>query len=415
MNNHYEIIVIGGGASGMMAAGRAASLGKRVLLLEKNSKLGQKLKITGGGRCNITNAEFDTNTFLSFYGKVKDFLYSPFSQFGVQDTFNFFESRDLPLVIQARGRTFPKTEKAIDVFKVMSNYITEAGVEVKTASVVSDLDIRGNKIKSVLAGDTKYSADRFILATGGLSHPETGSTGDGFSWLKKFGHDVSEPSPNIVPLLVSEKWVKNIAGVVLPDMKVTFYINGKKSFSKRGSLLFTHTGVSGPLILNSSAKVSDLLHEGDVTASIDLFPDMNHGELEKHILSVFDENKNKILKNVFADMSHSAIAKIVREHFGNELLQTKNHSIKKEQRKDLIQLLKAVKISIEGLMGYEKAVISDGGVYLSEIDTRTMRSKKVDNLFVTGDLLNIRRPSGGYSLQLCWTTGFVAGTHAATN
>jgi predicted Rossmann fold flavoprotein len=413
MKESYDVIVIGGGASGMMAAGKAAESGARVLLLEKNKTLGKKLKITGGGRCNITNAEFSSHDLLEFYGNAKDFLHSPFSQFGVKETIDLFESKKLSIIVQDRKRAFPSTHKALDVFSVLLDYMKKGSVEIKTSTTVIETKLKDGGISSVVTDDGEYVAKNYILATGGLSRPETGSTGDGFKWLTDLGHSVIEPLPNVVPLSVKEKWVKNVAGVVLPDMKVTFKVNDKKAFSERGSLLFTHTGVSGPLILNSSAKVSDLLHEGEVMAIIDAFPDMNHAELEKHILDIFEENKNKILKNVFSDIAHSTVAKIIREKFGNSILQTKNHSVTKEQRKEILHYLKAIPLTITGLMGYEKAVISDGGVSLDEIDTRTMKSKKVSNLYITGDLLNIRRPSGGYSLQLCWTTGFVAGLHSA--
>jgi predicted Rossmann fold flavoprotein len=417
----FDVVVIGGGASGMMAAGRAAELGKRVLLLEKNKKLGEKLKISGGGRCNITNAEYDERSFLKHYGKTEQFLYSAFSQFGVKDTFSFFEKRGLPLVVQARKRAFPHTEKAFDVFATLEKYIRAGKVTVQNDSPVTDIRIVNKKIVSVFSGKKEYKGSSFILATGGVSHPETGSTGDGFGWLKKFGHSVSDPTPTIVPLAVSDAWIKELAGVSLSFMKITFFMEGnasdgtqrKKAFSKKGKVLFTHFGLSGPLILNSASAVADLLHSGAVTATIDAFPDTDLGALEKKIISVFDKNKNKMLKNVFGDIApHGtpmAILSLLKDTLSPD---TKVHSVTKEQRKLIVNLLKALPVTIVGLMGYDRAVVADGGVTLSEIDTKTMRSKKIENLFITGDLLHINRPSGGYSLQLCWTTGYVAGSNA---
>src|SRR3989344_6621098 len=277
MNDHivnYGVIVIGGGASGMMAAGRAAERGKHVLILEKNAELGAKLKITGGGRCNITNTEEDEKVLLAHYGKGKSFLHSPFSQFGVKDVFSFFESRGLPLVVQAGKRAFPKTEKARDVFNVLEKYLTQGGVDVRTSAAVEKIVFTDGKIEKISVGKKDFFATAYILATGGKSHPETGSTGDGFTWLKQLGHTVQNPTPTIVPLAVKNSWVKKLAGVTLPGVKITFFTNGKKSFALHGNILLTHFGLSGPLILNAAGRVADLLHSGEVTAAIDTFPDL---------------------------------------------------------------------------------------------------------------------------------------------
>lgn len=414
MQKHYDVIVIGGGSSGMMAAGRAALLGKKVLLLEKNATLGAKLKITGGGRCNITNAEYNTRALLKNYGTAEQFLYSAFAQFGVQDTFDFFTERGLPLVVQARNRAFPHTEKALDVFKVMEKYLSENPanpVQVYEGAVVSKIvsDAPGI-ITGVLVGKQLHTANSYILATGGQSHPETGSTGDGFTWLKQLGHTVAAPTPTIVPLAVQEQWVKDLSGVSLSFMKITFAVDGKKAFHKIGKILFTHFGLSGPLILNSAGKVADLLQSGQVTATIDLYPDTDISVVEARVIAVFDEHKNKMLKNIFDQIVPEGTAKVLLPLLVGIDPDTKVHSVTKEQRKAIVQLIKAVPLTITGLMGFDRAVVADGGVPLTEIDMRTMRSQLYSNLYVTGDLLHITRPSGGFSLQLCWTTGFIAGT-----
>ncbi|MBI1888717.1 MAG: aminoacetone oxidase family FAD-binding enzyme, partial [Candidatus Spechtbacteria bacterium] len=222
----FDVIVVGGGAAGMMAAGRAGERGKSVLLIEKNKNLGEKLKITGGGRCNITNAEFDAQTLLLNYGQAAPFLFSPFSQFGVKETFPFFESRGLPLIVQAGKRAFPNTEKASDVLRVMEQYIKKNGVIVKTGTPVSRILSNGNQITGVLAGGIEYASYAVILSSGGMSHPETGSTGDGFKWLRDLGHTVRKPTPGIVPLAAKEEWIKNLAGVTLSPVKITFFLNG---------------------------------------------------------------------------------------------------------------------------------------------------------------------------------------------
>lgn len=405
----YDVVVIGGGAAGMMAAGVAAARGKRVLLLEKNKELGEKLKISGGGRCNITNAEYNPKLFLTHYKQAEKFLYSSFTQFGVADTFTFFESRGLPLVTQARNRVFPKTERAYDVYKTLKRNCEKMGVIIKTEQAVKKILHAKNTIIGVVTNEEIIKAKSYILATGGISHPETGSTGDGFDWLRSLGHTVKTPTPTIVPLHVADHWVKMLAGVSLSFMRITFFCEGKKQFSKLGKILFTHFGLSGPLILNTSSAVADLLQGGRVTASIDAFPDTDLGSLEKQIIKIFNDNKNKTLGTALKFITPSGTAKAIATLLTDIDLHTKVHSVTKESRKKIVDLLKALPITITNLMGYDRAVIADGGLVLSEIDQRTMRSKIFPNLYVIGDLLHINRPSGGFSLQLCWTTGFTAG------
>lgn len=397
----------------MIAAGRAAELGKGVLLLEKNKNLGEKVKLTGGGRCNITNAEMDVRKLLKNYEEAEQFLYSPFAQFGAKETFSFFESLGLPLVVQARQRAFPQTEKAVDVVLALERYMKRGGVTVKTGTGVSKILATNGKVEGVVAGGNQYACKALILATGGLSHPETGSTGDGFNWLKELGHSVETPTPTVVPLSVAESWVKELSGVDLTFMKITFFLEGVKKFSRTGKILFTHFGLSGPLILNSAGKVKDLLLSGIVTAKIDAYPDTDLGALEKKIIKIFNDNKNREFKNVFKDIAPSGTAESIFSLFTGAIDGgTKVHSITKEQRKLIVRTLKALPVTITGLMGLDRAVVVDGGVSLKEMDTKTMRSKFYSNLFITGDLLNISRPSGGFSLQLCWTTGYIAGANA---
>lgn len=395
----------------MMAGIVAAEQGKRVLILEKNRSLGEKLKITGGGRCNITNAEEDIHALLRNYGVAKDFLYSSFSQFGIKETFAFFEKRGLPLVVQARKRAFPASEKALDVFLTLKKALDRAGVECKTDCAVQKINHKDGRVEGVLTNKGIFRAASYILATGGMSHPETGSTGDGFKWLVELGHSVKAATPTIVPLAVEDAWVKSLAGVSLSFMKIIFYLDGKKQFTKTGKILFTHFGLSGPLILNSAGKVAELFESGgQVEARIDVFPDTDLGALEDRIIGVFDTNKNKALKNVMKEIAPLGMPDAIRSLLPDIDFETKVHSITKEERKTMVDLLKALPVHITHLMGYDRAVVADGGVALEEIDTRTMRSKILENLYITGDLLHINRPSGGFSLQLCWTTGFVAGS-----
>ena len=413
MIKKYDLIVVGGGASGMMAAGRAGERGLRVLLIEKNKQLGSKILITGNGRCNILNAIEDEHVLLEKYGSSKPFLYSLFSQFGEKDAFDFFNSNGLPLVIEARNRVFPKSQSAFDVVQFLTDYMRQGNVEVRTQCVVSGVQIKDNNIESILCGKEVLMATEYIFATGGTSHPETGSTGDGYKWLKQLGHTVVDLTPSLVPLAVKESWAKELSGVSLEDMKITFFVGDEKEFKLNGRLLFTHFGISGPLILNSASKVSKLLSKGVVTAEIDMFPKIDSGTLEHQIIGIFDINKNKTLKNIVSELVPLGMSKgilvLLSQHMDMEI---KVHSVTKENRKKIVDLFKALPITITGLMGLDRAIVADGGLPLTEVDMKTMRSKKISNLFVAGDLLNINRPSGGFSLQLCWSTGYVAGSNA---
>lgn len=407
----YDLIVIGGGPSGMMAAGRAAELGARVLLLEKNKVLGKKLKITGGGRCNITNAEFDIRKFLENFPESRKFLYSPFSKFSSKDTFAFFEKRGLPLIVEERKRVFPNTQKATDVFQVMEKYVKRNGIEIKLNARVISLEKKAGRIISVKTKKSgEFFANNFVIATGGLAVPKTGSTGDGFNILKKLGHTISKPNPNIVPLTTDEKWVHSLSGTTLSFTAIRFIQDEKIKIKKTGKILFTHFGISGPLILNSAHEVRKLLSSGHVIASIDIFPDTEENGLDSRILKLFDKNKNKLAKNILAEILPFKLAEVILSLPDINLYESEVNSITKEQRKALVKKIKNLTFEITGTLGFDKAVVADGGVVLPEINFKNMTSTFYPNLYLLGDILNINRPSGGFSLQLCWTTGWVAGT-----
>lgn len=408
----YDVLIVGGGPAGMMAATVAAEAGKRVLMLEKNSSLGKKLNISGGGRCNITNAEYDNRALLSHYGEAARFLYSPFAQFGVEETFAFFENRGLPLKIEDRRRAFPVSEKASDVTAVFIKALKRGQVEIVFNCGVTSLNRKDNQIRSVSTTQGDFEAASYILAAGGMSRPETGSTGAGFGWLKGLGHTVRQPSPGIVPLATKEKWVERLAGKSV-EGRVTFFQNGKRQFRTEGRILFTHFGISGPTILNSAARVGDLLHAGRVTAEIDLFPGLDTGACDRQLVALLELHKNKALKTVLKEWLPGGLWQIPTTLLPTLDIEVKVHSFIKEDRKKLVNLVKAIPLTISHLMGFDRAVVADGGVDLREIDMRTMRSRLIDNLLVVGDLLDINRPSGGYSLQICWTTGFVAGQSIA--
>lgn len=419
MSSKYDVIVVGGGASGMMAAGRAAARGRRVLLVEKNKDLGKKLSITGGGRCNILNAEPNSRKLLAHYGEAAKFLHSPYSQHDMQDSWDFFSSRGLPIVVEARQRAFPECQSAPAVTKVMRRYCTDHNVELKlktkAQSLLTEGEVGAQRVVGVATNRGEFYADAVILATGGSSHAETGASAEGALWLRAHGHTVFEPNPNLVPLVVAEDWVKALSGTTLSFMKITFANkdNSKKTrFSRTGKILFTHFGVSGPLILNAAHQVKQLLKHGPVYASIDLYPDTEIGTLRARVLEICKQNQNKSLKNIIKEFVPAGMSEAVLAQVTPELAETKVHSVSREERHDLVDRLKAMPLTITGTMGLDWAVISDGGVDLAEVDTKTMASKCVAGLYLTGDVLHINRPSGGYSLQLCWTTGWVAGDHA---
>lgn len=410
----WDVVVIGGGPAGLMAAGRAAEQGGRVLLIEKNESLGKKLLITGGGRCNLTNYQLDVRKFLEKFNDRGKFLFSAFAQWDVQNTLDFFHERKLEIKVEEGGRVFPADDKAASVFRVLTDYVKKGGVTVTLGNPVVEILRTGKSMDGVRLEDGKIVHARdFILATGGKSRPETGSTGDGFGWLEALGHTIIPPNPSLVPIAIKDDWVKKLPGVVLPDIKITSLQNGKKQISKKGRVLFTHVGISGPTVLNMSKDIGELLTYGPVTLSIDLFPSAGYGDLNTRLQNIFKENSNKKLRNILDLFVPVAALQPIVVQSSEINPNTFCHSITREERLRLIQVLKNIPMQVDKLLGAEKAIVTSGGVSPAEIDFKTMRSRLIPNLYLVGDLLDIDRPSGGYSLQLCWTTGHVAGTATA--
>lgn len=421
----FDVLVIGGGPAGMMAAGRAAERGKQVLLLEKNKTLGKKLLITGGGRCNVTNNKKDVRTMLAKYKKAEQFLFSAFSQFAVTETCDFFASHGVLFKEENEGRLFPVTDSAESVFEVLVQHMKKNRVSVKTNSTVSS--VIKNKSDGLfvvtLSDGAIFYSKACVIATGGTSHPETGSTGDGFKWLKMMGHTIIQPDVSLVPIALSDSWVSSCSGVVLTDVKLTTFKDSIKQKSYKGRILFTHFGISGPTVLNMSREVGDLLDwdenarytpsgigvkNNEVTIVLDLFPAFDVAMLREKVQMLLVAESNKKIKNVLSVIVPTALVLPILA-LANINPETPSHSVRTDERKALVFTLKKIELHVKSLLGKDKAIISSGGVALPEVDFRTMQSRSTSGLYLVGDVLNIDRPSGGYGLQLCWTTGFVAG------
>ena len=405
----WDVVVIGGGPAGMMTAGRAGAKGAKVLLLEKNTDLGRKLLLTGGGRCNLTNAEPDEKIFLSKYGSADKFLFSAFARFGVKDTLDFFKTHGVETAIEPGQRVFPVTNRSQTILNALVDYLKAGQVKIMTGAIVSGIVGQTGTLEAVkLANGKKVRAKAFALATGGKSHRETGSTGDGFVWLRALGHQVIEPSAALVPVAIREAWVKKLSGVSLDQAKLTILIDSVKQKTKTGKILFTHFGLSGPLVLNLSREIGQWQKEGEVTLSLDILPEYGYDQLNAKLQEIFKQDSNKKLKNSLGLLIPESMVEL-----GLKMAKIEPavfcHSVTREERQRLVRGLKAWPMTVDRLLGLDDATITSGGVALTEVDFKTMRSKLYSNFYLVGDVLNIDRPSGGFSLQLCWTTGHVAG------
>ena len=412
-NEVLEVVVIGGGPAGMMAAATAAERGKRVLLLEKNPSLGKKLLITGGGRCNVTNNKPEVRVMQAQYKGAGKWLFSLFAQHGVAETIAWFKHRGVLLKKENDGRLFPTTNTARTIFDTLTEELKRQRVTIKTKYGVKTItrDKKTGHFTLTLTDGTTIDTVSCVVATGGTSRPETGATGDAYVWLKKLGHTVVPNSFALVPLTLKTAWTKRLAGITLTDIKLTIFTDSKKQSVHRGKILFTHVGITGPTVLNLSKTVGELLTHSDVTLTLDLFPKMDAGEFKTYLQALLQQASNKKLKNVLGEILPSALVVTFLKELGIDG-DTPCHNVSKEARTKLATSLKAVALPVKGLLGEDKAIVSAGGVMLEEINFKTMESKRVPHLYIVGDMLNIDRPSGGYSLQLCWSTGFVAGSNA---
>lgn len=395
----------------MMAAGRAGELGSRVVLLEKNDRLGIKLLITGHGRCNITNNTGSAREMASMFGPNGRFLLSVFTRFGVKDVIGFFEGRGVKTKIEKGNRVITESDRAEDVLDALIRYMEESHVELMLGAEVKKLVRDGNRIeKVVLADGEQIEADRFVICTGGKSYPVTGSTGDGYGWARTLGHTVVHPVPALSPLLVKDAFVKELEGLSLRDAVVSVWKDGRKSASGEGDVLFTAKGLSGPFIFNMSKGIAKEL-PGDVVLKIDLVPDLDFTALDVRMLKDFQEGPNRLIKNLLDQFLPQKLIPVILELAKVDPAK-KGNFVTKEERKRLIHLMKGFSLHVTGLVGFDKAVVTAGGIELSEVEPKTMRSKLIENLYFAGEILDLDGPTGGYNLQVCWSTGYLAGEAA---
>ncbi|MDO8525483.1 MAG: NAD(P)/FAD-dependent oxidoreductase [Candidatus Omnitrophota bacterium] len=408
----YDIAVIGGGAGGAMAAIRAGQRKKRVLLIERNDSIGRKILITGKGRCNITNAA-DINVFIDKFGKQGEFLRTAFHAFSGEDLMDFFKSLGLETKVERQGRVFPVTDKAKSVTEALVKALSENGVEILYNSRVTEIAKDGGCFKLATEDAREIRASKVVLATGGASYKITGSSGDGFNIAKKLGHRIAPLTPGLVPLTVKEAWIKELQGVALEHIKITFEYGKKRLISDVGELMFTHFGVSGPLVLDMSSQVTDILKENKIVRLfIDLKPGLREEQLESKLLHKFKIKGNIILKNLMKDIMPQRLVERFLKLI-NILGECKTNQVTQGQRRAIIAMLKAFPLTITGSLPIEEAMVTGGGISIKEINPRTMESKIVAGLYFAGEVIEGAAASGGYNLQQAFSTGYLAGEKAA--
>lgn len=407
-----KVIVIGGGAAGMMAACMAAIEGVQVTLLEKNEKTGKKIYITGKGRCNLTNA-CQREEFLENVITNPKFLYSAFAQLDNQAVMNFFEKAGCRLKTERGDRVFPVSDHSSDVIAALNGELKKNRVQVMLHTEVSELLLEEGSVKGVLLSDgKKLHADAVIIATGGRSYESTGSTGDGYRFAKQAGHTIKELRPSLVPFVVKEEWCKKLQGLSLKNVAVTLKKEKKKIYEGFGEMLFTHFGVSGPLILSASSFYTAKYSGQEVLLTIDLKPAMDREQLDKRILRDFEENAGKQFKNALDKLLPAKLIPVMVELSGIDP-HKKTSEVTKKERSRLVELFKELKLTVNGCRGYGEAIITGGGVNVKEIDPKTMGSRLVNGLYFAGEVMDVDALTGGFNLQIAWSTGALAGKSAA--
>lgn len=408
-----HVIVVGGGAAGMFAAIAAAKNGHQVTLYEKNEKLGKKIFITGKGRCNITNAADMEELFDAVVTNSK-FLYSSFYGYTNQNVIDFFEDAGVPVKIERGNRVFPISEHSSDVIRALEREMKKVGVKVCLNTEVKSVEAEKGKFNKVVLKDTTtQTADACIVATGGLSYRSTGSTGDGFRFAENVGHKVTQCFPSLVPMETKEPWICELQGLSLRNVEAKILDGKKELYKDFGEMLFTHFGVSGPLIISASSYVGKKFmdkngQKKELTLEIDLKPALTEEQLDQRVLRDFEENHNRQFKNAITKLFPTKLIPVMLELGGIDP-EKKVNSIEKEERKQFVHLIKHFRMTLTGLRDYPEAIITKGGVNVKEIDPGTMESKLVKGLYFAGEVLDLDALTGGFNLQIAWSTGYAAG------
>ncbi len=408
----YDIAVVGAGPAGMMAAIRAGQLGKKVILIERNDKLGKKLKITGSNRCNVTNTA-SLDIFLEKFGKRGSFLRSAFVKLSNRRLMSFFNAKGLKLKVEENGRVFPESNKSTSIIKVLKEYLSENRVEINYKTRLKKIKVKNDYYSLDLGNDNYIATKKVILATGGVSYPSTGSTGDGLEIANKLGHKITKLKPGLVPLKASETWIKELQGITLENVVLTLKYKKRKIITDTGNIIFTHFGVSGPLVLDYSAQIVHIFDKVDnIDFLIDLKPELSSLELEKMLMNEFEVRSKTEFKNFMKLMVPNRMIPVFID-----LLEInpkkKVNQVNRKERNLIISLLKAFPLTLTGFLPIEKAMITCGGISKKEIDPQTMESKIIPGIYFAGEIIDINAPSGGYNLQEAFSTGYLAGESAA--
>ncbi len=400
-----KVVVIGGGAAGQIAAAEASGNGNEVILLEQNEKLGKKLYITGKGRCNLTNTA-DRDEFLRNVTRNPRFLYSALNAFDHRDICALIERNGVPVKTERGGRVFPASDKSSDVLKALKRNLDCAGVEVRLGTKVTGILISEGRVTGVRTETGTEQADAVIVATGGVSYPQTGSTGDGYRFAEEAGHTVIAPKPSLVGLCTKETWPYELTGLTLKNVGLTAKRNGKKIFREQGELLLTHFGISGPMVLSLSSVIADSCE--NVEVSIDLKPALDEQTLDARLLRDLEENRMKTVKGAFHALLPSKLLDAVLFEAG---ISGEGHvsDFTKEDRRKLLTALKGMRLTVSGTRSFDEAIITRGGIRVSEVNSSTMESKLVKGLFFAGEVLDVDAMTGGFNLQIAWSTGVLAG------
>ena len=401
-----KVIVIGAGPAGIMAA-ITASKNHEAILLDGNDRVGKKLFITGKGRCNVTNAKDISEFFDYIYGNPH-FLYSSLYSFTNEDTIHFFENQGIKLKTERGGRIFPLSDKSSDIIKGLSNGLKENNVQVKLNSKVTNILSKNDRILGVeINNSQKIIGDHFIIATGGASYPLTGSKGDGYDFAKKLGHSIIDLKPSLVPIELNEKWLKELMGLSLKNISLSILKNNKVLYKEQGEMLFTSYGISGPLVLKGSRFIKN---DSSYTALLDLKPALEINELDKRIQKDFLKYQNKEFKNSLNDLLPQKLIPLIIRLSGIPA-DKKVNVITKDERKNLVYIIKNIKMNIKGLRPIEEAIVTAGGVNTLEIDPSTMKSKLISNLSFAGEVIDVDAFTGGYNVQIALSTGYIAGNN----